>query len=443
MTSRCWAAAEVSGAADGVSAATWAGLAQEAAAGAEAEAALPRVSYSGAQLLRVTAPADAADNVRVVLRDNEDVMVWSDAQANGTVSLDVLVKRPGAAEATRRRLLEAGAAVEVAVDDLQRAIDEENPPMSDEDLDDLMGRNGHRMEWQSYHRLADIHQFLDFLAATYPQRFSVQTIGSSVQGRPLKVVRVSSGKPGAPAIWVDGGIHAREWISPASVTYFLNTLVDQPEALGAAGSSVDWFVLPVVNPDGYEFSHSSDRLWRKNRGGSGSGRCAGIDLNRNFGYRWGGQGASRRPCDETYAGPSKFSEPETSAIRNFVSANRNIKAYVSFHSYGQYVLYPWGYAAVVPPDHEELKRVGQRIASAIARGGGGSYTVGPAGATLYPASGGSDDWAKGSQGIKYAYTVELRDRGRHGFVLPAQYIVPTGRDAVAALAVVAEAVTKL
>lgn len=70
---------------------------------------------------------------------------------------------------------------------------------------------------------------------------------------------------------------------------------------------------------------------------------------------------------------------------------------------------------------------------------GTSYTVGPAASTLYPAAGGSDDWAKATAKIKYAYTIELRDNGRYGFVLPASYIQPTALEALAALRVVAEA----
>lgn len=70
---------------------------------------------------------------------------------------------------------------------------------------------------------------------------------------------------------------------------------------------------------------------------------------------------------------------------------------------------------------------------------GSSYTVGPAGSTLYPAAGGSDDWAKGVARIKYAYTIELRDNGRYGFVLPARFIEPTAKEALAALRVIAEA----
>lgn len=107
------------------------------------------------------------------------------------------------------------------------------------------------------------------------------------------------------------------------MTYLINTLAENPERVG--GADVDWFIMPVVNPDGYEFSHTGDRLWRKNRAPGGSGRCAGVDLNRNYGYRWGGEGASRRPCDEIYAGSRQFSEPETAALSNYVLSQPNIK----------------------------------------------------------------------------------------------------------------------
>lgn len=96
----------------------------------------------------------------------------------------------------------------------------------------------------------------------------------------------------------------------------------------------------------------------------------------------------------------------------------------------------------MPPDYKDLQDVGRRAAAAIQRAGGPAYTVGPAGSTLYPASGGSDDWAKGTMRMKYAYTIELRDNGRYGFVLPAAYIQPTAREALAAVRVIVEAANK-
>lgn len=222
------------------------------------------------------------------------------------------------------------------------------------------------MTWSAYHRLVDIFGYLDYLANTYPDLCSVQTIGQSVQGRPLKVLRISNGKPSNKAIWIDGGIHAREWISPASVTYIVDRFVEEWEDQPKYIQNIDWYILPVSNPDGYEYTHQTDRLWRKNRGGTGSGRCAGVDLNRNFGYLWGGQGASRQPCSETFAGSGAFSEPETKALQTFMAGSAaDFKAFLTFHSYGQYILYPWGYDRTVPPDYEDLDRVGKEAAAVI------------------------------------------------------------------------------
>lgn len=217
------------------------------------------------------------------------------------------------------------------------------------------------MTFNSYHRLSDIYGFLDHLATTYPSLCKVYVIGSSVKGRPLKVLKISNGNPGNKAVWVDGGIHAREWITPATVTFIINHMVLNFDSEPHALQNLDWYFFPVVNPDGYEYSHDRDRLWRKNR--ARSGYCAGTDLNRNYGYKWGGAGSGKNPCQETYAGTAPFSEPETSALRNFIQGqNAQWKASISYHSYGQYILYPWGYDRVVPPDHADLQRVGEQAA---------------------------------------------------------------------------------
>lgn len=100
------------------------------------------------------------------------------------------------------------------------------------------------------------------------------------------------------------------------MTYVIDYLVENSENL-----EVDYYILPVVNPDGYEYTFVTDRLWRKNRRRNGYGSCSGVDLNRNFGYRWGGKGTSKDICHETYSGSAPFSEPETDAIRNFFEAS--------------------------------------------------------------------------------------------------------------------------
>ncbi|KAK9885358.1 hypothetical protein WA026_010854 [Henosepilachna vigintioctopunctata] len=394
------------------------------------EGPLERVLYNNSQVWK-TCSRDGNFLVELNrLRMKNMIAMWG-----GNLScVDIMVRAEHVGK-LNKSFRDSNVDFEVVIDDLQKAIDEENPPLETLELDN---RQGHRLTWQAYHRLNDINGYLDYLAETYPELCSVSTIGSSVQGRPIKLLKISNGKKANKAVWIDGGIHAREWISPATVTYIINQIVlgyDNDPLL----ESADWYFAPILNPDGYEYSHSVDRLWRKNR--RGSSFCAGVDLNRNFGHGWGGQGASSNPCVETYRGSGPFSEPETAAIRNFISSQTAVpwKAYLSFHSYGQYILYPWGYDRTLPSDYTDLDRVGRKAVEAIRQAGGPTYRLGSSGKLLYPASGGSDDWAKGQMGIKYAYTLELRDSGRYGFVLPAGFIQPTAKEAYAAVrAIVAE-----
>ena len=100
---------------------------------------------------------------------------------------------------------------------------------------------------------------------------SVETIGESHEKRKIRVVKVCKGREGCgkkPAIWIDGGMHAREWISPAVVTYLLQKLLDDRKNKFSNRHLVDqldWYILPIANPDGYEWSRTEDRFWRKNR----------------------------------------------------------------------------------------------------------------------------------------------------------------------------------
>ncbi|XP_073978134.1 carboxypeptidase B-like [Rhodnius prolixus] len=392
-----------------------------------------KVSYSGAQVLNVY-----AENVKELL---DDLIAKGDAEewSSNKTHLDVFVPKDKVPK-IKSYLAEKNINYKIMIENVQDAIDSENPPISDEE-DEFEGRKGHKMTWRSYHRLSDIYGYLDYLAETYPDTVTVGSVGNSVEGRQIKYIRISSGKPNAKKFWLDGGIHAREWISPATVTYIISEFVENRDKHLPVIDGIDFYIVPVVNPDGYEYTHYGQRLWRKNRS-KGNYFCPGTDLNRNWGYMWGGQGTSGDNCREIYRGTGPFSEPETRSVSNFVLNNKdNMKAFITFHSYGQYILIPYGYkTGVLPPDFNELERVARKAALAIKSSSGASYSVGNSAKLLYAASGGADDWAKGSAGIKYAYTIELRDQGSFGFVLPAQYIIPTAKEALAAVKTVATAI---
>ncbi|XP_026756204.3 carboxypeptidase B-like [Galleria mellonella] len=403
----------------------------------KAETASQKVDYSGAQLWKVSIEKEGSRGILGRLRRRNQIATWG---TNGT-AIDVFIK-PDAIQNVTRVLSRENIAFEVVIEDLQKRIDEENPPLDENEVE-LQDRRGHRMNWKQYHRLEDIDGFLEYLSKTYPAIISVNSIGKSHEGRELKVLRISNGNPSNKAIFIDGGIHAREWISPATVTYIINQFAENFDEESEDIKNLDWYFLPVMNPDGYEYTHMSDRLWRKNRRPGVAGRgCSGVDLNRNFGYRWGGKGTSSSSCSEIYRGPRAFSEPESRAVYEFFQKSAaNYVAYITYHSYGQYILYPWGYENAVPPDYEDLQSLGDKMAAVIQSTGGDYYSVGSSSKLLYPAAGGSDDWAK-SQGIKYSYTIELNDKGRYGFVLPTTYIENVAKESLAALRVLAAQVNK-
>ncbi|KAL0879411.1 hypothetical protein ABMA27_003166 [Loxostege sticticalis] len=153
------------------------------------------------------------------------------------------------------------------------------------------------------------------------------------------MLKLSNGNPSNEAFLVEAGLHGREWAAVLSVLYFIEHIAwnftKQPDYI----KNKDWYIIPVVNPEGYEYSMTKNRLWRKNRR-TFSGPCDGVDLNRNFDTNWGTRDSSNNICAETFCGPQPFSEQETIAIRNVLNGRR-FTGYVSVHSYGSAVLFPW------------------------------------------------------------------------------------------------------
>uniref|UniRef100_A0A8B9EDZ5 Carboxypeptidase B2 n=1 Tax=Anser cygnoides TaxID=8845 RepID=A0A8B9EDZ5_ANSCY len=269
-------------------------------------------------------------------------------------------------------------------------------------------------------------------------------IGSSYEKRPLYVLKLSKGQ-GNPksAIWIDCGIHAREWISPAFCLWFIGHAIhvrERDQTMTTLLEHFDFYVMPVINVDGYEYtwSHPSNRLWRKSRSRHGNNRCIGTDMNRNFDAQWCGKGASPNECYETYCGPYPESEPEVKAVARFIRDHKDIiKAYITMHSYSQLVLFPYSYTMKKSKDHDELESLAKKAAKAIMRTTKKIYKLGTGAQTIYLAPGGSDDWAY-DLGIKYSFTIELRDTGTYGFLLPPEEIRPTCLEALSAVKEIAQ-----
>lgn len=189
---------------------------------------------------------------------------------------------------------------------------------------------------------------MDYLARQYPQQVNIVNLGKSYEGRSLRAIHIKANTnvttSGKPLILIDAGIHAREWISHATALYIIHQLVENSTFYQNELELYDWLIWPVVNPDGYEYSHEEVRFWRKSRQPNVNSSCIGVDLNRNFDFYWGYVGSSNDPCEIDYRGPKPFSEPEAIVLRDLLSrVNNTCKMYLTLHSYGSYLLYPWGY----------------------------------------------------------------------------------------------------
>ncbi|KAF5278939.1 hypothetical protein FQR65_LT15471 [Abscondita terminalis] len=225
-------------------------------------------------------------------------------------------------------------------------------------VQDLINNNKvrHRskgFDWTNYHDLDEINNWLTLLSQKYTEVTLVNG-GKSYENRTILGVKISF-KPNNKIIFIESGIHPREWIGPATVTYILNEiLTNQDPEIRNIVTRWNWYFFPVFNPDGYHYTWATDRLWRKTR--KPYGNCYGADLNRNWGYHWMDGGSSNISCDELFAGPNAFSETESKSLSEFIDGiSNNIQAYIGFHSYFKLILIPFGHAGLeVPPNNDEL-----------------------------------------------------------------------------------------
>ncbi|XP_023160443.2 zinc carboxypeptidase [Drosophila hydei] len=312
-------------------------------------------------------------------------------------------------------------AYDVIVEDLQALLDES--PV-DEDAP---------MDWETYHPLDVIYDWVDEQCDEHDY-LECKVIGHSYEGRPIKSVRLSK-REGNKAIVIEGNIHAMEWISSATVTFILNQLINsEDDDIQRLTEEFDWIVVPMVNPDGFVYTHEVERLWRKNRRPNGytnsSGPCYGIDMNRNFDYHWSGAGwGIEDPCDHWFGGDEPNTEREILALQDFVSSfdDGYIRAYLAFHAYGQYVLLPYGHTNTeFPPNYDQMMRIAAAFADGAVDAFGSVFTYGASGLLNYVVSGAAKDWAYGVKDIPFTCTVELRDKGTFGFFLPSNQITEVG-----------------
>lgn len=325
--------------------------------------------------------------------------------------------------------------VDIAVNDIQRSwIESRNPDYKVLETRKLRAVSALDSNLGNYHTYAESEAALDSLSSLFPELTRIDTLGATIEGRYIRGIKISDNADideDEPEVLIMGCHHARELMSVEVPLLFAQHLLGNygisSEVTGLIDDREIW-IVPIVNPDGHVYvqnNHSGDwwTWWRKNRRDNGDGTF-GVDLNRNYGYMWAydDDGSSPSTSSVTYRGVAPFSEPETQAVRDFCAA-RSFSVALSYHSYSELIIYPWGYDAVYTDDHEFFTA----FADSLKRGN--DYKPGcTATGILYPTNGDSDDWAYGETASKnrfFCYTIELNSYEEGGFGPPDSLIGPT------------------
>ncbi|KAL2094043.1 hypothetical protein ACEWY4_011355 [Coilia grayii] len=388
--------------------------------------------FIGDQVLRINPESDEHVELLQELEREQDWQLdfWLHP-VSSELPVDIHVPY-GSLTAVKEYLRENSIPFSVMINNLQELLDEEAAEMTESNDRE---RNSKSFNFGTYHKLETIYSWMDTLVAAYPTLVSKEQIGSSYENRPMYALKFSTGGVKRPAIWIDAGIHSREWVSQASAVWIANKIASDYGNDGAVTNllnAMDVYLMIVTNPDGYVHTHTSDRMWRKTRSKNPGSTCRGVDPNRNWDAGFGGPGASTNPCSDAYHGPHAHSEVEVKNIVNLIKSHGNFKSFISIHAYSQLLMYPYGYTCNPIPHQAELDAVGRAAVNALSSLYGTRYKVGSICKIIYPASGGSIDWSY-NLGIKHSFAFELRDTGRYGFMLPANQIIPTASETWLAL----------
>jgi len=259
-----------------------------------------------------------------------------------------------------------------------------------------------------YHNCSETYAEMQLIADSYPSiakfydlsvMFPLPSTSPQVtwEGRHIYALKISDNpqvnESDEPEVLYMGLHHAREWITVEVCLSIMQTLTSQYLSDATIKGYVDnneiW-IVPIVNPDGLEYSQYTQTMWRKNRRDNGG--SFGVDLNRNYGFKWGYNniGSSPSPTSNTYRGPAPFSEPETRIVRDLMES-RDFVSSISFHSHGEVILFPWGYIAADTPHHSLYQKLSQEM---VQYNGFdfGNYKSG----AIYQLNGEYTDWAYGN-----------------------------------------------
>ena len=263
---------------------------------------------------------------------------------------------------------------------------------------------------EEYKNPKEIQELLENFNAKYPQLTKLVSIGKSLEGRDIWAIKITEeahlDDPSKPVVLFNSMHHAREIMTPEIsidiIEYLLENSSSNSEVKEWLATTVIW-VMPMFNVDGNNKMWNDDKYWRKNtRNGYG------VDLNRNYPSGWGScNGSSGSMSSQTYRGPEPASEPETLAMMNFIENTRPVFD-ISYHSYSELVIYPYGCEDQRTQTKEVVEKIGKHIGKAV------DYKAGTAWELLYNADGGDIDWMyEAYQVIPFVLEVNSRWAGFH------------------------------
>ncbi|MGD8539223.1 MAG: M14 family metallopeptidase [Candidatus Aminicenantes bacterium] len=298
----------------------------------------------------------------------------------------------------------------------------------------------------AFHSYKEVETEVYALEQAYPNLVQVHIIGNSLEMRNIYALKISDNvqaeEVGEAEVIITGCHHAREWISVEVPLYVAKHLAENYATDSHIRDLLDrsqvW-IVPLLNPDGLEYTIYFYRYWRKNMRDN-KNRTYGVDPNRNYDYMWGSddEGSSPDSYSYVYRGPAPFSEPETQAIRELF-AERDFQVAINYHNYSQVIIYPWGYTNEPSDLDATLEEMAEEMAARMESVNGRVYGYGQAGNQLYVTNGGATDWALGVYGIP-AFTIELPpvDQQHGGFYNPEEDIQSIVRENIPAMLYIIE-----
>ncbi|RKP09872.1 hypothetical protein THASP1DRAFT_9178, partial [Thamnocephalis sphaerospora] len=422
------------------------------------------VRYDGHQVLRVRVGNEAEMNVLAAAIEQHKLDIWSPIRVG-----HVDVRVAPSANTTVAQMI--GLPYTVLISDVQTLVAQQQMPAYA--VNNTDGRLPRRLsqeffkQYQGFEEQAALFAEIADYFSDWAERVS---LGRTYEGREIFGIRIhrhhnrhplakskdAAGKDDKEAaayaeherrsdtadetprrIVIVGGTHAREWVSTAVASYLAYALASGYASNPQIGKMVDEFeftIFPLINADGYEYSRTTDRLWRKNRQPTTSPHCTGTDLNRNWDYQWGRSSTDRDSCSEYYAGSEAFSAPEVHALAQYLKERKTAIAFLDLHSYSQLWMHPFAARCRRVPDNKEnMLELALGAAETLRRVNGVRYDVGSACQIIYQQFGTALDWVHAKAHVPYSYWIELRDTGAHGFLLPPEQIIPSGEETFAAL----------